>query len=425
MTSEMAEPAARERIFTRDFTLAFLANLASFLGFYLLLATLPTYVKGLVGAEWLAGAILGIFGLVGVVVRPLVGRLADLRGSKALMLVGAAVLVATMLLYPLAHTAPALFLLRVLQGVGWATFGTAASALVALIAPAARRGEAMGYYGVSGSAAMAVAPVIGVALVGGASGRYGTLFLVSAALALASALVTLPVRRRRPPSPSAARGLAALILPSAVFPSILAGVSTLTYAAVMFYIERYAEEQHLGNGGLFFTVLAVVLVLTRGPIGRLSDRVGRTAVIAGGLVCSGAAGMLLALPPTLSLLLTVAVLYGIGTAAVQPTLMALATDRAAPAERGAAMGTYTTAFDLGIGLGAALWGAVIGAGGFRIDPLLRKSVLPIPDHKPSRHHQDWQQLIPFYGLSFYKELHRRQCLPNLRRWHCWDKPQTE
>jgi predicted MFS family arabinose efflux permease len=46
--------------------------------------------------------------------------------------------------------------------------------------------------------------------------------------------------------------------------------------------------------------------------------------------------------------------------------MALAADCAAPAERGAAMGTYTTAFDLGIGLGASLWGTLIGLAGFQM-----------------------------------------------------------
>jgi predicted MFS family arabinose efflux permease len=45
--------------------------------------------------------------------------------------------------------------------------------------------------------------------------------------------------------------------------------------------------------------------------------------------------------------------------------MALAADHAAPAQRGAAMGTYTMAFDLGIGLGAFLWRMVFGYAGFR------------------------------------------------------------
>lgn len=352
----------REPIFTRDFTLVFLANLANFLGFYLLMATLPTYVTGIVGKPWVAGMILGIFGIVGMLVRPFVGRLADLRGGKGLMLAGAAMLIATMLLFGLAHSAASLFTLRVMQGVGWATFSTATSAVIALIAPAKRRGEAMGYFGISTSVAMAVAPAIGLLI---AKHGYPLLFLASAVLVAVAGLHVVPVGNRRAETQLPVNGLGAFVLRSALFPSLVVGVSTLTYASVVFYIQEYAKHFHLGDAGLFFTVLAAALICTRGPLGRLSDRIGREWVIGGGLLCSAAGTLLLAVLPDRWMLLVVAAIYGLGTAAVQPTLMALAADRAAPARRGAAMGTYTTAFDLGIGAGAALWGWVIGALGFR------------------------------------------------------------
>jgi len=351
---------ARETIFTRDFTLVFLANLANFLGFYLLMATLPLYVAHYVGREWMVGLILGVFGITGVVVRPLIGRLSDLRGGKVWMLAGAAVLLGAMLLFTRAHGAPSLFLLRVLQGIGWATFGTAASALIALIAPARRRGEAMGYFGISTNVAMAVAPAVGVLIVG-AHARYTELFLASAGLVLLAGACALPVGNRRAEAHTPAAGLQGYVLRSALFPSLLAGISTLTYASVVFFLPQYTEHFRLGNAGLFFTVLAIVLVLTRGPLGWLSDRVGRAWVVGPGLLISAAGAALLALWPTPIMLLVAAAIYGIGTAAVQPTLMAMATDGAGPAQRGAAMGTYTTAFDLGIGVGASLWGWIIGA----------------------------------------------------------------
>jgi len=365
MTVQTAETPIREPIFTRDFTLVFLANLANFLGFYLLMATLPLYIARSVDREWLVGLILGVFGITGVVVRPLVGRLSDLRGGKVWMLGGATVLLGTMLLFGRAHGAPSLFLLRVLHGVGWAAFGTASSAMIALIAPARRRGEAMGYFGVSTNVAMAIAPAVGVLIVG-AHARYNELFLVSAALVLLAGACALPVGDRRAESHAPAAGLQGFVLRSALFPSLVAGISTLTYASVVFFLPQYTAHFGLGNAGLFFTVLAVVLVITRGPLGWLSDRVGRALVVGPGLLVSAAGTVLLALWPTPVMLLAAAVVYGIGTAAVQPTLMAMATDGAHPARRGAAMGTYTTAFDLGIGAGAALWGWVIGATNFQM-----------------------------------------------------------
>ena len=44
--------------------------------------------------------------------------------------------------------------------------------------------------------------------------------------------------------------------------------------------------------------------------------------------------------------------------------MALAMDRADPERRGAAMATYSLGYQVGVGLGAAAWGAVIALWGF-------------------------------------------------------------
>jgi MFS family permease len=57
---------------------------------------------------------------------------------------------------------------------------------------------------------------------------------------------------------------------------------------------------------------------------------------------SGPAGMLVG-----------AAILGLGFGSAQPALMALTTDRAGPSERGKAMGTFYTAWELGIASGAA------------------------------------------------------------------------
>jgi len=374
MTIETGEAQARETVFTRDFSLLFLANLTNFLAFYLLLATLPKYISGFVHEQKVVGVILGVFGIIGLLLRPFVGRLADLRGGKRLMLAGSAVLLLATLLYPRGDDALSFLGLRVLHGLGWAAFGTSASALVALIAPASRRGEAMGYYGMSTNVAMAIAPAVGVFIVGRNGWGFPILFAVSAVLVALAGMVALPVRDCRALACTMARGWRAYFLPSAIFPSVVAGISTLTYASVAFFLPLFSAKEGLGNAGLFFTVFAVALVIARGPLGKLSDRLGRAWVVAPGLLCSAAAMALLALWPSNLMLLAVAGLYGLGTAAVQPALMAMATDHAGPAERGAAMGTYTTAFDLGIGGGAMLCGVVIDAANYHVMYLLSGAV---------------------------------------------------
>ena len=360
-----------EPIFTRNFLLACFASLGAFFSFYLLLASLPVYVgrvaggESSLGSETVVGFVIGLFSISAVVVRPFAGQQSDRLGKKSLMLVGAVVLLVSSLLYTVALGVPYLGLLRLFHGLGWGVFSTTTSALVADIVPTARRGEAIGYFGMFGNAAMAVAPALGVVV--SSSLGFPALFAVSAIAALVALASTGGLTRTAGvDARSPARARPSLLNRGALFPSAVLACCSLTYASVVSFLPLYAASSNrgLGNPGLFFTVYAVVLIASRGPLGRLSDRVGRTAVIAPGLVLGAAALALLSAAASTLALLLAALLYGVFFGSVQPALMAMAVDRVGPAERGSAMGTFTTAMDLGIGVGSFLWGFVIQASGY-------------------------------------------------------------
>jgi len=65
-----------------------------------------------------------------------------------------------MLLYNNMTSVTSLLLLRVLHGIGWGAATTAASTLIADIAPPSRRGEAMGIFGMASNVAMAIGPAL-------------------------------------------------------------------------------------------------------------------------------------------------------------------------------------------------------------------------------------------------------------------------
>ncbi|MDQ7860676.1 MFS transporter [Peribacillus frigoritolerans] len=58
-----------------------------------------------------------------------------------------------------------LFMMRIVQGVGWGFSSTASGTIASDIIPAKRRGEGMGYYGLSGNLALAFGPSLGLFLV--------------------------------------------------------------------------------------------------------------------------------------------------------------------------------------------------------------------------------------------------------------------
>ena len=357
--------ASGDRIFSKDFNLALLSNALAFGSFYLLLATLPLFVKHLGGSDTGVGVVMGSFAVTAVILRPFVGRYSDVSGRKRLMIWGALLLVVVSLLYGRATGVGWLILLRSAYGVGWAAFGTSAWAMASDIAPARRRGEAMGYFGIAMNLSMAVGPAAGVLLV--QRWGYGALFWAAAALAGAAALASLGVSSdhvTRSSRAAAPAGTRAVLLRSALFPSAVLICMALTYASVITFLPVYADVRGLGNPGIFFSVYAVFLIVSRGPLGKASDRFGRGQVVAPGMAMIAASMLLLAWVSTFAGMLVVAALYGLGVGAVQPVLMAWTVDRARSSERGAAMGTFTAAMDVGVGLGSLTWGIVADSAGF-------------------------------------------------------------
>jgi MFS family permease len=92
--------------------------------------------------------------------------------------------------------------------------------------------------------------------------------------------------------------------------------------------------------------------------GPLSDRIGRKGLIAGGMVVQAGGIWLTVLAPAYAAWIAGAVLQGLGTAMVYPTLLAVIGDVAHPAWRATSYGVYRLWRDLGYAVGALLAGLV-------------------------------------------------------------------
>jgi MFS family permease len=129
-------------------------------------------------------------------------------------------------------------------------------------------------------------------------------------------------------------------------------------------VPLYGRAEGVSNPGFFFTIYALVMLLSRPVSGRLSDRVGRIAVAGPGMVFIGAGLGLLAFSGQWWSLALSAVILGVGLGAAMPALMALMIDLVEPAERGGAMSTFGIGMDVGIGIGSVVQGMVAEAYGF-------------------------------------------------------------
>src|SRR5207253_2799979 len=90
--------------------------------------------------------------------------------------------------------------------------------------------------------------------------------------------------------------------------------------------------------------------------GAISDRIGRKALIVGGMWLQATALLLVVLSHDFAPFLVGMILLGLGTAAVYPTLLAAVSDVAHPDWRASVVGVYRLWRDLGYAVGAVLAG---------------------------------------------------------------------
>lgn len=362
-TTAYPEQKTTGTLWTRDFILVCLTNFVIFTGFQMLMPTLPVYVKkGLEGSESIVGLVSGIFTVSALSIRPWVGLELDRRGRRDVYLLGLAVFIVSALAYHWATTVPTLLLLRILHGVGWGASTTAAATIVADLLPATRRGEGMGYFGLSANLGMAIGPFLGFFLTGkqNFSVLFTTVtFLALLAFFLANTIHVPPLRF----TPEAGRP--ALFEATSFLPSLQMFFVTFTWGGVTSFISLHADQHGIKNIGIYFTVYALALIATRPLAGRIFDHHGADATLIPGFLFLTSGMTTLALAQNLSHFLIAAVLNGAGFGAIHPTLQALTVNRAAPARRGAANATFSSAFDVGIGTGAMFLGIVSQRVGFR------------------------------------------------------------
>ncbi len=342
-------------IWNGDFTLHWITNFLMALGFYFLLPTMPVFAVKALGADnSQVGYIIGVYALSAVAIRPLAGYLLDSVGRKKVFLWALVFFALIIISYYLAFSLLFLLLLRLLHGFTWGAVTTGGGTIAADILPPSRRGEGIGYFGLSMTLAMALGPMIGLWLMG--DSHFGRLFFSAAFL---GALAFLTATLVRHPSLQLTRNAISWssFIENRVIPVCIAMFLAMTvYGGIVSFITLYSAEIGIANAGLFFLAYAIAMSLTRPFAGKSMDRRGPGPVLLIGFICLIAGFLLLSASRELIGFTAAAVLMGVGNGNIWPTLQTMVINIVEPQRRGVANSTYFSAIDLGIGLGSIVMG---------------------------------------------------------------------
>ena len=353
-------------LWTTNYILICLSALAMFFAFHSLIPTLPVYISNHGGSDSSAGLALATLTIAAVISRPFAGWALDRYGHKMIFLGGLLFFLLPVIVYIWMIPVVYLIILRFFQGLAWGAGNTGSMTTATDIVPIERLGEGMGFFSLTLSISMSIAPVLALWLIKDYS--FPILFIVCSFLVLISitlaSFIKFPPIERRVNAPRPVFLEKTALRPTVVI--ILVGIS---YSAPLSFLALHAGEQGLATVGIYFTSFALASLLSRPLSGIIVDRFGNRGYDLGTLV--GIAASIAAVPflaqSCISFHLVMGgIFYGIGFGFVQPMMLALAVISVTPEKKGAANASYWTGFDIGVAIGSIAWGLVAASVGYKV-----------------------------------------------------------
>lgn len=311
---------------------------------------LPLFLVGTLGASMLTvGLIEGLAEATALVVKVFSGALSDFIGRrKGLLLLGYGLAALTKPLFPLAGSADMVFGARMLDRIGKGIRGAPRDALIADVAPADRRGACFGLRQSMDTAGAFLGPILAIVLMLGLGGDI-TLVLWFAVLPALLAVAMLWLGVREPARRAGSRAFRSPIRLQSLrrFPRAFWWV---VGTGALFSLARFSEAflllraQQLGFASswvpLVMVLMAACYMLSAYPVGQWSDRIGRSTLLAAGLLLLVLADLQLAQASSPAQVLFGTALWGLHLGFSQGVLAAMVADTTPAELKGTAFGLF-------------------------------------------------------------------------------------
>ncbi len=345
-------------LITVRFVVLCLCGLFYFMSLGLVYPVLPGFVENeLNGGPVAVGLAVGGFGLSAAVARPLVGPLGDSRGRRFVMMWGCVLAGFGILGNLWAVNVAVAILFRLLTGLGEAAFFVGIAAATQDMAPENRRGEATSYFSVTVYTGLAAGPILGEALESAAG--TDAVWILGGTLCAVGTLLGATCVPGRPDNAPSGWPTSFFYLP-AFRPALLLGLGLLGYSGFLAFIALHVEHLGFTPTGAVFTTFAVMVISLRILLARLPDRLGPQRTSTMSYVFSAAGMWTIALWQQIIGVFVGTALLAVGQTFLFPALFVMAVESAPIGKRSQAIGTFSIAFDLAIGLGGLTLGAVVG-----------------------------------------------------------------
>ncbi|MFW5796281.1 MAG: MFS transporter [Alkalispirochaeta sp.] len=346
-----------------DMIKLFLASLFILSQVLISFSLIPLYISHRGGTTFTIGMQTTVFAVASVVLRFIFGPMADSRGRKFVLALGAFAFSSAQVLIYLSPDFTWMLLARVYQAIGMASYLATASSLVVDLSPVAMRGSVIGTYRMITPFASLIGPYLGNVVIN----IYGfaAFFAATAGTAFAAFLLVLSLKAgRRTVGGEITRIRVGDVLGLFRIPDLQAAYLGVLLVAVgggvvNTFVTSYGNP-YFRNPGAYFTVYAGVGAVAAFLLGRLSDRAGRRGVAIPVVLAMAAGTAILPMidhAPTAVYVLS-AVGTGIGFNAGLSVLISWIVDVIPDTMRATALSIQESWIDGGFAIGIFLFGTL-------------------------------------------------------------------
>ena len=383
-----------QKLWTPTFLTLTGANFNAALALYLIVVKIIPFSAYAFDVSYgVAGFAVTTFSFSAMLTRVLLGRKIDEWGLKRSIILGFILLSIAGMLYLVRVNFAFLLLVRVVNGVGFALTTGALSAAAALVVPAERRAEGIGYFTLSQAISTGIGPFAAVILT--QNDPSCTPIFVPMAVGSILALILcffLKLPDAAGPKPAAAKPVAdsaalhseeaqgetaSASKPAGPFARIADFVRhhihlsvvplglvmvlvMICYSGVSSFITIFADTRNLAAAAsVYFVVYAAVILVSRPLVGRYADRKGENRVVYPALIILAVGYTVLALAYNPVPMLVSAALIGFGIGTMQSIIQATIVKFTATEDLGRANSTLLMHLDFGAGIGPVIIGAVL------------------------------------------------------------------
>lgn len=348
------------------------------MGIGLVSPILPQYAKTFGVNMTMIGMLITIFGLARIIVDIPAGKLTDKFSRRPILIVGPLIVAVGSLGCGLATKYWILLFFRFIQGVGSALYTTAAMIMLADISTDADRGRIMGFY----QGSLLIGAGLGPTLGGIMAQNFGLAspFFFFAVLAVSASIwayfslpESCPVKKlnnKNKVKNKSNNNIIKIFLndPNFILISIITFGIFITRQGAQNQILPLLSAERLGLNegkiGLALTIVALVQIFVIFFSGKLSDHIGRKAVITPGCIILAISLFMLSQISNYSSLIITCLIMGIGIGICGPISSAYVADIIPREYYSIGMGTYRAISDLGFVIGPVFLGWLSDIKGF-------------------------------------------------------------